>query len=104
MDALVFGARTVIRKCVLYYTARVLQPLVAYVFSSSLALSGNKKNPATVSSGKKCNQHAIVFNADRIASHSDIGLSRGGIILFALLSGGDYDKVTHTFAYPHTIE
>ena len=61
--------------------------------SPSLALTGNRKNPATDLSGKKCDQHAVIFTSGQIQNHPDIGLTSSGMILFAMLSGGDYDKV-----------
>lgn len=33
----------------------------------------------------------MIYTADTIRNHPDIRLTRGGLILFALLSGGDYD-------------
>ncbi|KZT03833.1 PIN domain-like protein [Laetiporus sulphureus 93-53] len=71
VDALVFGARTIIR-------------------NSSLNLSGNKAYPALNSAGKLSQHHVMVYTIDLIRTHSDVSLSRGGLILFALLSGGDY--------------
>ncbi|KIP08265.1 hypothetical protein PHLGIDRAFT_46173, partial [Phlebiopsis gigantea 11061_1 CR5-6] len=73
VDALVFGAKTLIK-------------------NPSLALTGNRKNPATDASGNKNEHHAMVFTSDRIGGHPSIGLTRSGLILFAMLSGGDYDK------------
>jgi holliday junction resolvase YEN1 len=58
----------------------------------SFNLTGNKKNPAEDSQGKKSKYHVRVFEADAIESHRNVGLTRGGMILFALLSGGDYDN------------
>ncbi|GJE95923.1 PIN-like domain-containing protein [Phanerochaete sordida] len=73
VDALVFGARTLIR-------------------NSGATLTGNRNNPATDASGKQSDQHSMVYTSDRIASHPNIGLTRGGMVLIALLSGGDYDS------------
>ncbi|EKM54091.1 uncharacterized protein PHACADRAFT_185071 [Phanerochaete carnosa HHB-10118-sp] len=73
VDTLVFGARTVIR-------------------NSSITLAGNRNNPATDALGQKSDQHTMVFTSDRIGSHPNIGLTRGGMVLIALLSGGDYDN------------
>ena len=61
--------------------------------SSSLSLTGNKNDPATDASGKKCDQHTMVYTSDRISSHPHVGLTRGGMILVVMLSGGDYDEV-----------
>ena len=71
-------------------------PLDVYctnVFTSSgVALTGNRNNPATDASGKQCAQHVMVFTSDRIASLPSIGLTKGGMVLIALLSGGDYNN------------
>ncbi|KII92167.1 hypothetical protein PLICRDRAFT_172297 [Plicaturopsis crispa FD-325 SS-3] len=72
IDALVFGALTVIR-------------------NPSLALTGNKCNPALDANGKASKHHVMVFTADNVRNHPEVSLTRGGMILFALLSGGDYD-------------
>ncbi|KAI0700899.1 hypothetical protein BC835DRAFT_1325469 [Cytidiella melzeri] len=72
-DAFLFGARTVIR-------------------NMSFSLTGNKKNPAQDSQGKNSRYHVRIFEADAIESHRKVGLTRGGMILFALLCGGDYDN------------
>ena len=34
-----------------------------------------------------------VFTAEAIRTHPDIQMTRGGLLLFALVSGGDYDEV-----------
>ncbi|OCH90241.1 PIN domain-like protein, partial [Obba rivulosa] len=71
VDAFVFGARTIIR-------------------NPSLTLTGNKCNPALNSEGKASKYHVMVYTAEQILVHPDVAMSRGGLILFALLSGGDY--------------
>ncbi|KAI0040641.1 hypothetical protein FA95DRAFT_1599352 [Auriscalpium vulgare] len=71
VDALIFGATTLIR-------------------NSSLGLTGNKSNPARDSSGQPSKFHCMVYTADRIKNHADVQLTRGGLILIALLAGGDY--------------
>lgn len=60
--------------------------------SMSLKLTGNKNHPAQDSEGKNSEHHVRVFEADAIETHRNIQLTRGGMILFALLSGGDYDN------------
>jgi Holliday junction resolvase YEN1 len=35
----------------------------------------------------------MIYTADTVESDPEVGLTRGGLILFALLSGGDYNKV-----------
>lgn len=67
-------------------------------FSVGFNLSGNKSNPALRSDGKKSKEHTMVFTADAIQSNAVIQMSRGGMILFALMSGGDYDKVRFTIS------
>lgn len=73
-DALLFGAHTIIKNL-------------------SLNLSGNKSNPALNSEGKASKYHVMVFTADAVGNHPEVRLTRGGLILIALLSGGDYDEV-----------
>jgi len=73
-DALVFGALTIIK-------------------NPSQKLSGNKSNPALNSEGKASKHHVMVFTADAIRNHPEIRLTRGGLVLIALLAGGDYDEV-----------
>lgn len=58
-----------------------------------MSLTGNKANPALNKDGKTSKFHVMVFDAETIKKHPDIGLTRGGMVLFALLTGGDYDKV-----------
>ena len=61
--------------------------------SVSANLTGNRAHPALNMDGKTSKHHVMVFDAETIKKHPDIGLSRGGMVLFALLTGGDYDKV-----------
>jgi hypothetical protein len=35
----------------------------------------------------------MVYTADAVREHPAVALTRGGLILFALLAGGDYDAV-----------
>ncbi|THH33505.1 hypothetical protein EUX98_g629 [Antrodiella citrinella] len=72
VDVLVFGAKMMIR-------------------NTSLKLTGNKAHPALNADGKESKSHTMIFTADDIRNHPDIGLTRNGMILFALLCGGDYD-------------
>ncbi|EIW62431.1 uncharacterized protein TRAVEDRAFT_68878 [Trametes versicolor FP-101664 SS1] len=58
----------------------------------SLNLTGNKAHPALNLNGKPCDQHATVYTAQAFRDHPEVRLSRGGLILIALLSGGDYDS------------
>ncbi|KAG1851669.1 hypothetical protein F4604DRAFT_1959173 [Suillus subluteus] len=71
VDALVFGALRVIK-------------------NSSLTLSGNKSNPALDSEGKPSKHHAMIYTAEAIRRHPEVGLTRGGFVLFAMLVKGDY--------------
>ncbi|KAI0351008.1 hypothetical protein OH77DRAFT_1506701 [Trametes cingulata] len=73
VDALVFGARMVLKNV-------------------SPKLTGNKAHPAYDANGKAGGHHAMIYTADAIAAHPDVQLTRPGLILFALLSGGDYDS------------
>jgi holliday junction resolvase YEN1 len=58
-----------------------------------MKLSGNKSNPALNSDGKASKSHVMVYTAEAIRTHPEVRLTRGGLILIALLAGGDYDKV-----------
>jgi hypothetical protein len=72
-----------------------------------MKLSGNKSNPALNLEGKASKSHIMVYTAEAIRTHPEVRLTRGGLILIALLAGGDYDKVrmhhfrisTLTFSY-----
>ncbi|THH15482.1 hypothetical protein EW146_g5002 [Bondarzewia mesenterica] len=81
VDAVVFGALTIIK-------------------NTSLTLTGNKSKPALDSKGNASKHHVWLYTADAIRSHPDIGLTRGGLILIALLSGGDYHSGVARFG-PH---
>ncbi|CAL1695341.1 unnamed protein product [Somion occarium] len=71
VDALMFGAKTIIRNV-------------------SLTLSGNKSAPALDCEGKASKHHVKVYNAEDIRTNLNVALTKGGMFLFALLSGGDY--------------
>ena len=105
VDAFAFGAKRIIRKgATTDFPVRALLTTTD-PFSSSLRLSANKSNPALNADGKESKYHTIVFDADAIRNHPNIQLTRGGIILFALLSGGDYDTVRFSLCErwnPHT--
>jgi Holliday junction resolvase YEN1 len=60
------------------------------IHSPSNNLSGNKSNPALNALGKDDKNHTLVFKFSDFSEHPDIGLTRGGLILIGLLSGGDY--------------
>lgn len=65
-----------------------------HVLSSSLSLTANKANPALDANGKASKHHAMIYTDQAIRAHPEIQLTHGGLILFALLTGGDYDKVS----------
>ncbi|TFY70815.1 hypothetical protein EVG20_g2183 [Dentipellis fragilis] len=73
VDNFLFGARVVIR-------------------NPSISLSGNRSHSLKNSAGKNDGNHSAVFTSDAIATHTSVGLSRGGLILIGLLSGGDYHQ------------
>ncbi|EJD54845.1 PIN domain-like protein [Auricularia subglabra TFB-10046 SS5] len=72
-DTLLFGATTVIR-------------------NPSSTLSGNVENPLLNAESRADGKHVLVVNAGDLASHDEVQLTRGGLILIALLRGGDYGK------------
>lgn len=74
VDCFIFGAYTVIR-------------------NSSATLSGNRSHGAKNANGKDDGQHAYVYQSNDIQSDPTVNLSLGGLILIALLRGGDYDQV-----------
>ncbi|KAI0692538.1 hypothetical protein C8T65DRAFT_762091, partial [Cerioporus squamosus] len=74
VDTLVFGARMILK-------------------NSSINLTGNKANPATDANGKPSKYHANVYTAEELACHPEVRLTRGGLVMFALVAGGDYGKV-----------
>jgi len=76
VDCFLFGARTVIR-------------------NSSATLSGNKAHSVKNADGKEDGQHVHIYHADDVLANPEVRLSQGGLILIALLRGGDYDQVSH---------
>ncbi|KAL4262296.1 XPG-I domain-containing protein [Pleurotus pulmonarius] len=84
VDAFLFGAQTVIK-------------------NPGINLSGNKSKPAIDKRGKASKHHVWVYTADAIQSHPGVRMTRGGMILFALLNGGDYhtgvDKIGKVIAH-----
>ncbi|KAI5123989.1 hypothetical protein M0805_006400 [Coniferiporia weirii] len=67
VDAFVFGATTIIRN----------------------TRSSNKTNADK--------HHVMEYRAATLRSHPQVGMTQGGMILFALLAGGDYDKGVDRF-------
>jgi len=59
--------------------------------SPSSSLSGNHSHPVAGPSAKDDGNHVIVFRADDF-NVPEINLTHGGLILIALLSGGDYHQ------------
>ena len=88
VDTFVFGGTTVIRKCALSFYSLHL-PLTHPSPSSSL--SGNNIRPVAGSSAKDDGNHVVVFKASDFTL-PEINLTHGGLILIALLSGGDYHQ------------
>ena len=62
------------------------------IYSTGNTLSGNRANPILNSAGKNDKNHSHIFNIDSITRHPDIQLTRGGMILIGLMSGGDYQQ------------
>ncbi|KAG8682397.1 hypothetical protein FRC09_016802, partial [Ceratobasidium sp. 395] len=75
VDNFLFGARVVIR-------------------NPSGTLSGNRSNPVLNKEGKDDGMHVMVYRAEDIEKDPACRLTRGGMILIGLLSGGDYDSGT----------
>ncbi len=63
-----------------------------HILSSSNTLSGNRAHPTLNAAGKDDGNHTRVFQIDDIAEHPDVQLTRGGMILIGLMSGGDYQQ------------
>ena len=72
----------------------MLERLLTYLRSMSLTLTGNKSHPATDANGKPSQHHVHIYRATDIESHPEIQLTRGGLILIALMSKSDYDEVS----------
>ena len=60
--------------------------------SSSNTLSGNRANPVLNAAGKDDKNHSHIFRLQDISTHPEIRLTRGGLILIGLMSGGDYQQ------------
>jgi Holliday junction resolvase YEN1 len=59
--------------------------------SSSSTLSGNRAHPTKNSAGRDDGNHVIVYQSKDF-TRSNIALTQGGLILIAILSGGDYHQ------------
>lgn len=62
------------------------------IYSTSNTLSANIAHPVLNSDGRDDKEHSYVYRASDILHHSSIQLTRGGMILIGLLSGGDYSE------------
>ncbi|KAI6120286.1 hypothetical protein EDD16DRAFT_1577133 [Pisolithus croceorrhizus] len=71
VDNFLFGATMVIR-------------------NPSSSLSGNRSHPVKNSEGRDDGNHVLTYRASAISTHPSVQITRGGTILIALLSGGDY--------------
>jgi Holliday junction resolvase YEN1 len=74
VDCFLFGAQTVMR-------------------NSSSTLSGNRSHGAKNADGKDDGQHVNIYRMADIETNDGVKLTKGGLILIALLRGGDYDQV-----------
>jgi Holliday junction resolvase YEN1 len=88
VDTFVFGGTMVIRKCALSSHPSYL--LLTHPSPNS-SLSGNHAHPVAGSSAKDDGNHVVVFTASEF-DLPEINLTHGGLILIALLSGGDYHQ------------
>lgn len=100
-DVFIFGACTVLKKYAIKYSYYCIELMVCQ-FSNSSKLSGNQNNLALNSADKTDKSHYMVYTADGIRNHPKVSLTRGGLILFALLAGGDYHKV-QSYLIPRTL-
>ncbi|KAI9512138.1 hypothetical protein F5148DRAFT_1280054 [Russula earlei] len=73
VDNFLFGAKMVIR-------------------NPSINLSGNSKHAAKNADGRVDGNHSTVYTSVDILAHPSVQLTRGGLILIGLLSGGDYHQ------------
>ena len=60
--------------------------------SASATLSGNSKHTTKNADGRVDGNHSTVYTLADIIAHPSIQLTRGGLILIGLLSGGDYHQ------------
>ncbi|KAF8272711.1 hypothetical protein EI94DRAFT_1795938 [Lactarius quietus] len=73
VDNFLFGAKMVIR-------------------NASATLSGNSKHATKNADGRVDGNHSTVYTSADILAHPSVQLTRGGLILIGLLSGGDYHQ------------
>ncbi|KAJ7350255.1 hypothetical protein DFH08DRAFT_806380 [Mycena albidolilacea] len=84
--AFIFGAKTVIRNSSLELSGKDT--------ISTPTRTSKKANPALDKKGKESKHHVRVSTADELRAH---GFTRGALVLFALLAGGDYDSLLDAF-------
>ncbi|RDB28015.1 Flap endonuclease GEN 1 [Hypsizygus marmoreus] len=77
-DTLVFGGECIIRRSLLSFQLFLLS------FMGKLALFSRPWKSTE-------SDHVILYTADSIEYSNGVKLTRGGLLLFALLAGGDYD-------------
>jgi Holliday junction resolvase YEN1 len=73
-DVALFGARRIIRKWVILFQ-------LTYLFLTVFRLNKNDRDEITV------------YTSAALQSTAGVGLTQGGILLIAIMSGGDYDTV-----------
>ncbi|KAI0049714.1 hypothetical protein FA95DRAFT_1604179 [Auriscalpium vulgare] len=81
VDNFLFGAKTVIR-------------------NPSATLTGNRAHAHKNADGRDDGNHSTIYTSAAIKSHPSVQLTRGGLILIGLLSGGDYNAAGVTGCGP----
>jgi hypothetical protein len=66
-----------------------LTPRISY-YSPSINLTGNHKHATKNADGRVDGNHSTIYTSTDILAHPSVQLTRGGLILIGLLSGGDY--------------
>ena len=88
VDTFVFGGTMVIRKYA--SSSYPPHPLLTYLSPSS-SLSGNRPHLMVGSSAKDDGSQVVVFSSSEF-NMPEINLTHGGLVLIAILSGGDYHQ------------
>ena len=67
-------------------------PFTLYLshYSPSVNLTGNSKHATKNADGRVDGNHSTIYTSADILAHPSVQLTRGGVILIGLLSGGDY--------------
>ena len=76
-----------------FYTyAQSVLPFTPYHshYSPSVNLTGNNKHATKNADGRVDGNHSTIYTSADILAHPSVQLTRGGVILIGLLSGGDY--------------